>query len=130
MIVDSSALISMIRREVDAQFFAQALGAEFNLKMSAATFLEVNIVLGIKNPSSIIALEQLIAQLPIEIVPFTEEQAQIARTAYRNFGKGSGHKAQLNFGDCFSYALAKAQREPLLCKGNDFCHTDLKVINP
>ncbi|KAF0114890.1 MAG: putative pilT protein N-terminal putative toxin of TAS system [Hyphomonadaceae bacterium] len=130
MIVDSSALISMIRREVDAQFFAQALGAEFNLKMSAATFLEVNIVLGIKNPSSIIALEQLIAQLPIEIVPFTEEQAQIARTAYRNFGKGSGHKAQFNFGDCFSYALAKAEREPLLCKGNDFCHADLKVICP
>jgi ribonuclease VapC len=61
---------------------------------------------------------------PVE--PFTEEQAQIARQAYRDYGKGSGHRAQLNFGDCFSYALARVKREPLLFKGDDFVHTDVR----
>ena len=59
------------------------------------------------------------------IEPVTESQAQIARDAYRDFGKGSGHKAQLNFGDCFAYALATSAREPLLFKGNDFSETDI-----
>src|ERR1035437_9777915 len=69
-----------------------------------------------------------IAQISIEAV--TETHAQIARDAYRDFGKGSGHPAKLNFGDCFAYALAKSQREPLLFKGNDFTHTDITSISP
>jgi ribonuclease VapC len=60
-------------------------------------------------------------------VPLDEAQARIAREAYRDFGKGSGHKAQLNFGDCFAYALARATNEPLLYKGTDFGQTDVKT---
>ena len=69
-----------------------------------------------------------IARISIEAV--TETHAQIARDAYRDFGKGSGHPAKLNFGDCFAYALAKFRREPLLFKGNDFTHTDIISISP
>ena len=69
-----------------------------------------------------------IAQISIEAV--TETHAQIARDAYRDFGKGSGHPAKLNFGDCFAYALAKSRREPLLFKGDDFIHTDIISISP
>ena len=61
------------------------------------------------------------------VEPVTREDAEIARAAYRDFGKGSGHPAGLNFGDCFAYALAKSMREPLLCKGDDFSRTDVAI---
>jgi ribonuclease VapC len=70
-------------------------------------------------------LDELVERFDIRIEPVTAEQAKIARQAYRDFGKGSGHPAGLNFGDCFSYALAREKREPLLWKGNDFGHTDV-----
>jgi ribonuclease VapC len=69
----------------------------------------------------------LIVQTEIEVEAVTREQADIARAAYRDFGKGSGHPAGLNFGDCFAYALAKSMREPLLFKGDDFSHTDVAI---
>jgi ribonuclease VapC len=69
----------------------------------------------------------LIVQTEIMAEPVTLEQASIARAAYRDFGKGSGHPAQLNFGDCFPYALAKSTREPLLFKGDDCSHTDVAI---
>ena len=69
----------------------------------------------------------MIVRTEIIVEPVTREQAEIARAAYRDFGKGSGHAAGLNFGDCFAYALAKAMREPLLFKGDDFSHTDVAV---
>jgi ribonuclease VapC len=71
-------------------------------------------------------LDDLIERSGIVIEPVTAEQAKIARLAYRDFGKGSGHPAALNFGDCFSYALARDKREPLLWKGDDFGHTDIR----
>ena len=71
-------------------------------------------------------LDDLIENSKITIEPVTEEQARIARQAYRDFGKGSGHRASLNFGDCFVYALARVKREPLLYKGDDFVHTDVR----
>jgi len=71
--------------------------------------------------------EEILEETGIAIEPFTEEQARIARQAYRDYGKGSGHRAQLNFGDCFSYALARVKREPLLFKGDDFVHTDVRA---
>jgi ribonuclease VapC len=70
--------------------------------------------------------DELIEEAQITIEPVTMEQARIARQAYRDYGKGSGHPAQLNFGDCFSYALARDKREPILFKGDDFGHTDLR----
>ena len=71
-------------------------------------------------------LDELIDMLGMVIEPVTVEQAKIARQAYRDYGRGSGHAANLNFGDCFSYALARAKREPILFKGDDFGHTDLR----
>jgi ribonuclease VapC len=79
------------------------------------------------NPLLSRRLDDLIVQAEIEVEAVTPQQAGIARAAYRDFGKGSGHPARLNFGDCFAYALAKSMREPLLCKGDDFSHTDVAI---
>jgi ribonuclease VapC len=129
MIVDTSALIAMIMLEPDhAAFRTKIVTAETLPKMSAANYLEAAIVVDAKrDPATSRDLDTLIADAEIEIVDVTAAQAKIAREAYRDFGKGSGHKAQLNYGDCFAYALASATREPLLFKGNDFNHTDVAV---
>ena len=79
-----------------------------------------------RDPIASRMLDDLIDNFKIVVEPFTAEQAEIARQAYRDYGKGSGHRAQLNFGDCFSYALARVKREPLLFKGDDFVHTDVR----
>ena len=81
---------------------------------------------GWRNPILSRELDELIERFRIVIEPVTAEHAQIARQAYRDYGKGSGHRANLNFGDCFSYALARAKREPMLWKGDDFVHTDIR----
>jgi ribonuclease VapC len=79
-----------------------------------------------RDPARSARLDELILDLEMVIEPVTFEQARIARQAYRDYGKGSGHPANLNFGDCFSYALAREKREPILYKGVDFVHTDLR----
>lgn len=95
--------------------------------MSAANYVEVGIVVDAqRNPVASRRVDDAIAQARIQIVPVTEAQARIARDAYRDFGKGSGHPARLNYGDCFAYALAKEAGEPLLFKGNDFSKTDVE----
>ena len=95
--------------------------------MSAASYYESSIVIDkYRDPVLSAKLDELIEDANITIEPVTEEQAQIARLAYRDYGKGSGHAAGLNFGDCFSYALARAKREAILFKGDDFVHTDLR----
>lgn len=97
--------------------------------MSTATFLEAAIVVDSKsNPTASRRYDDLLRDMTITLVPVDETQVRIAREAYRDFGKGSGHPAQLNFGDCFAYALAKATGEPLLFKGNDFSHTDVQRL--
>lgn len=131
MIVDSSALIAILRREPEAAQFARILDETDELSCSAATYLETAIVVDSRrDPIANLTLDDLIARAGIMIEPFTEAQAQIARQAYRDYGKGSGHPANLNFGDCFAYALARAKREPLLYKGDDFIHTDLRSAIP
>ena len=96
--------------------------------MSAANYLEAAIVVDAnRNPLLSRRLDGLMVQTDMIVEPVTREQADIARAAYRDFGRGSGHPAALNFGDCFAYALAKAMREPLLFKGDDFSHTDVGV---
>ena len=82
---------------------------------------------GSKDPVASRRLDELIEEAEIAVEAVTEAQARVARQAYRDFGKPSGHAAQLNFGDCFSYALAKSKSEPLLFKGQDFSRTDVKV---
>ena len=126
MIVDSSALAAILWNEPDAPVFAAAIDAASNRRMSAGTYLEIAILVDARrNPIASRPIDELIAEAAISIEPVTAEQARIARPAYRDFGKGSRHPAQLDFGDCFSYALAKELREPLLFKGNDFIHTDI-----
>lgn len=129
MIIDSSALIAILRAEPEAAFCAKAIASAPVRRMSAASFVEIAAVIdGSRDPVASRRLDELIVEARIVVEAVTETQAQIARAAYRDFGKGSGHPAQLNFGDCFAYALAKAVSEPLLFKGNDFHQTDITVM--
>lgn len=127
MIVDSSVIVALLKPESDAAEISDKLGeARGKARMSAATYLETSIVVDrYIQRSGRDLLEDLIADFEIEIVPFTPDQARIARQAYRDFGRGSGHSARLNFGDCFAYALASETGEPLLFKGEDFTHTGI-----
>ena len=126
MIVDSSAVVAILMRESDADHLANKLTGAPRLRMSAATYLELFIVMENKGGAKAgYELDDFIAKIQIEIIPFTLEQAEAARVAWRRFGKGN-HPARLNFGDCFSYALAKTTGEPLLFKGNDFAQTDIQ----
>jgi ribonuclease VapC len=128
MIVETSALIAIIRREPDARVYLDALEQSGErARLSAAGYVEAAIVTdGSRDAVLSRRLDEFLAEAAIVIEPVTERQARIAREAYRDFGKGSGHPAQLNFGDCFAYALAKDRGEPLLFKGTDFAHTDVR----
>ena len=128
MIVDTSALIAILRDEPDALVYAEAIAGAGRSSISAANFVEAAVVIdGSRDPIASRKFDELMREARIEIESVTEEQARIAREAYRDFGEGSGHPAKLNFGDCFAYALAKAKREPLLFKGEDFLRTDISA---
>ncbi|HEY6517764.1 MAG TPA: type II toxin-antitoxin system VapC family toxin [Roseiarcus sp.] len=129
MIVDTSAIIAVLKEETDAPRFLRALTISTEPKrISAANYLEAGVVVDAnRNPVLSRRLDDLVVQTEIEVEPVTREQAEIARAAYRDFGKGSGHPAELNFGDCFAYALAKSMGEPLLFKGDDFSRTDVAI---
>lgn len=124
MIVDSSALIAVVFEEKDQSTYLELLRSS-TLTMSAPTLFECRLVALRKSGAALEAkLLSLIAGLNIEIVAFDEAQAVLAADAFRRYGKGRD-KAALNFGDCFSYALAKSRGEPLLYKGGDFARTDV-----
>jgi ribonuclease VapC len=125
MIVDSSAILAVLFSESDAETYARAIAEADSCRVSAATFVEIAIVVEAqtKNGGSR-QFDAFMRRAGITIEPVTEEQAHIARQAYTDFGKGR-HGAALNFGDCFSYALAKVTGEPLLFKGDDFKQTDI-----
>ena len=126
MIIDTSALVAILRAEPDAESFAGAIENASTRRISAANFLEIAIVIdGSQDPIASRRLDDFIREAQISIDPVTERQAHMARAAYRDFGKQKRHPASLNFGDCFAYALAKDAGEPLLFKGNDFVHTDV-----
>jgi ribonuclease VapC len=127
VIADTSAIIAILRGEGDAAVYAQAIAAADARRLSAASHLECGIVLDSqRDPIISRGLDELIQEAKFVIEPVTERQARMARQAYADFGKGSGHPAGLNFGDCLSYALAIDLREPLLWKGNDFRHTGVQ----
>ncbi len=136
MIVDSSAVVAIIRDEADSHAHARALAEAAQHvpaqgKISAATLAELSIVVdAMKDPGVSARLDEILADNLVAVVPFTAEHARIARQAHRDFGRRSGHPAKLNMGDCFSYALANATREPLLYKGDDFVHTDVRGALP
>jgi ribonuclease VapC len=126
MIVDTSALIAILRDEPEARAFATAIAEADRRRLCAANYLEAAIVIdGSRDPIASRRFDDLLREGGIAIEPVTEEQAKVAREAYRDFGRGSGHAAQLNFGDCFAYALAKTTGEPLLFKGDDFQHAGI-----
>jgi len=127
VIVDTSALIAILRGEPEAPALAYTMQAADTRRLSAATYVEAGVVIdGARNPASSRWFDAFLQEGAFVIEPVTAEQAKIAREAYRDFGRGSGHPARLNFGDCFAYALAKALNEPLLFKGEDFAQTDVK----
>ena len=126
MIIDTSALIAILRDEPEAAACARAIEAASRRLVSAANFLEAAIVIdGSRDPVASRRFDDLLREAQLVIEPVTESQARIAREAHRDFGRGSGHPARLNFGDCFAYALARLTGEPLLFKGTDFANTDI-----
>lgn len=130
MIVDSSALLAILLREPGSDVFDEAIVAATAARISAPTFVEVSIVLESRTGAQGVLLwESMLRESRIAIEPFSEEHAFLARQAFSDYGKGR-HPAGLNFGDCFSYALAKATGEPLLFKGDDFRKTDVLPALP
>ena len=128
MIIDTSAIVAILRGEDEARRFAEAIEAASVRRISAATYVEIGAVIdGARDPVASRLVDELLAAAGIVIEPVTAAQARVARDAYRDFGKGSGHAAGLDFGDCFAYALATATGEPLLFKGDDFSRTDVAV---
>ncbi|HEX4138318.1 MAG TPA: type II toxin-antitoxin system VapC family toxin [Bryobacteraceae bacterium] len=129
MILDTSALLAILLNEPEARRFASAIETADVTRISAASYVEAAIYVD-RNGDEIrrAMLDTFLAEFSIRIEAVTAEHALIARQAFVFFGKGR-HKAGLNFGDCFSYALSKAYREPLLFKGGDFGHTDLETVN-
>jgi ribonuclease VapC len=127
VIVDTSAIIAILRSEREAAAMADALDRAEICRMSALTYVEAAVVTDSnKNPVLSRRLDDLLRDAEIQVESVTAKQAEIARYAYRDFGKGR-HKAGLNLGDCFAYALAKEIGEPLLFKGEDFGRTDIEV---
>jgi ribonuclease VapC len=128
MVLDTSALMAIFFGEPEAEHFIDLISQDSKRLLSAGTVLELMIV--IESRKGEIAgrdLDLFLHRANIDIVPFDAEQAELARVAWRRYGKGNGHAAQLNFGDCFAYALSKISAEPLLFKGNDFKQTDVLV---
>ena len=125
--MDTSAIIAILTEEDDAAVYARAIAGADVRRLSAASYLECGTVLDSqRDPIISRGLDELIQEAEFVVEPVTERQARLARQAYADFGKGSGHPAGLNFGDCLSYALALDLREPLLWKGNDFVHTGVQ----
>ena len=131
MIIDTSAIIAILRNEPEAISCARAIADATIRRVSAVNFVESAVVIDAsRDPIATRRFDDFVKEASISIEPVTEIQAQIARGAYRDFGKGSEHPAKLNFGDCFAYALAKESGEPLLFKGRDFAHTDIEAALP
>jgi ribonuclease VapC len=127
VIIDSSAIVAILNKEPERVAFANAIEAATIRRISAVSYVEAAAVIERKrNPIASYDFNDFFRESRIVIESVTEEQAWIAREAYFAFGKGSGHPAQLNLGDVFAYALARTMREPLLYKGNDFIHMDVK----
>lgn len=126
MIVNTSVLCAVLLGEPDREAWVQVLTEADRLRSPVTVLVELGIVLDARRDRrAATSAARLIELLGIELEPITVELAEIARDAHRRFGRGSGHPARLNFGDCFSYAVARQSGEPLLFKGDDFARTDV-----
>jgi ribonuclease VapC len=125
MVLDTSAILAVLQDEPERRKFNEAIEAAETRSLSTASFVECSMIVESRYGSDGVRdLDLFIAKAQVSLVPVDEEQANLARHAFRKYGKGR-HPAGLNFGDCFSYALAQALGEPLLFKGNDFSQTDV-----
>ncbi len=128
MVVDTSALVALLSMEPEAARLAAAMESDVTRLISAATVVEATLVIESRyGPAGGRELDLLIAKAGLSIESVTADQAEAAREAWRRYGKGR-HSAGLNFGDCFSYALAKVTGEALLFKGEDFTNTDISAV--
>ncbi|ETX03849.1 type II toxin-antitoxin system VapC family toxin [Candidatus Entotheonella palauensis] len=128
MVIDTSAVLAILRDEPERRAFNRAIDADDTRLMSVASFVEASMVMEARHGyEGIRDLDLFVARAEIELVPVDINQAHMARQVFRQYGKGR-HPAALNFGDCFTYALAKATQEPLLFKGNDFGQTDIVAV--
>ncbi len=127
MILDSSAIVAVLRAERDAREYAEAITSAVKCRVSAVNYVEAAVVIdSSRDPVASRRFDDFFRASRVDVETVTPNQAELARQAYRDFGKGR-HKAGLNFGDCFAYALAKELDEPLLFKGDDFRHTDIEA---
>ena len=127
MIIDTSAVVAILLAEPDAARYERAISMAWPRRMSVVALLETTMVIeGRSGPEAGDDLDLFLQEAEIELTPVTLEQVEVARRAWRRFGKGN-HPAALNFGDCFAYALASTTREPLLFKGEDFALTDVEA---
>jgi len=127
VILDTSAVIAILANEAEGRHFREVISSADRVRISAASYLEAAIVLDNRSagPGLSPELDLFISWARASVEPISSAQAHLARQAHRDYGRGSGHLARLNFGDCFSYALSKDTGEPLLFKGDDFSHTDV-----
>ena len=127
MVIDSSAVLAILQREPESSHFAALIEADPVRLISAVSVLEAGLIAEVrKGEAGALELDNFILRGQLQTVPFDVEQADIARLAFRRFGKGR-HPARLNFGDCAAYALASIRGEPLLFKGEDFSKTDIET---
>jgi ribonuclease VapC len=126
MVIDTSALLAILQNEPERRKFNEAIEAAETRSMSTASFLETSMIVESRyGADGIRDLDLLIAKAKVSLVPCDEDQAHLARQGFQKYGKGR-HPAGLNYGDCFSYALARSLEQPLLFKGNDFSQTDVE----
>ena len=126
MVIDTSAVLAILQNELERRKFNEAIETADTRSMSTASFVESSIILESRyGADGVRDLDLFISKAQITLAPVDAEQAQLARQALREYGKGR-HPAALNFGDCFSYALAKSLDESLLFKGEDFSRTDIE----
>lgn len=130
IVVDTSVIVAMFAGEAETSRYLTFLAETLESCISAASVLEASIVIRLRldRPAEAEAwLDDFLDAMHIAVEPVTLDDLRLARAAHMRFGKGTGHPAQLNFGDCFSYALARRLTAPLLCKGDDFPLTDITV---
>ena len=125
MVLDTSAMLAILQDEPERRQFNEAIEAAETRSLSTASFVECSMILESRyGADGIRDLDLFLAKAQVSLIAVDEEQAELARRAFRQYGKGR-HPAGLNFGDCFSYALAQSLNEPLLFKGNDFRQSDV-----
>jgi len=129
MVIDTSAVLAILQNEPERRAINEAVEAADARAMSVATFVESSMVVESRyGPDGVRDFDLYMAKAQVALVPVDAEQGLLARDAFRKYGKGR-HRAGLNFGDCFSYALARSLAEPLLFKGDNFAHTDVAVVH-